>query len=155
MHQTREELEQAYRSAERSVERSRWQILWLRSKGKAIKDIIEVTGFGRTTISTLIHNYNAEGPQAVVDKRQFNMSEPALNDERQQQLFQALQEPPETGGSWTSKKVQQYIKKHFDLEVTEVCGWGYLRRLGFTVQVPRPTHIQAASPEKQQVFIKK
>lgn len=154
-HHTSEELEVAYRSAERPVERSRWHILWLKSKGKSISEMIEVTGFSRTTISILVRAYNTEGEAAILDKRQFNKSETALNAEQQETLFGALQRPPETGGLWTSKKVQLYIQKHFGLEVTRPCAWGYLRRLGFTVQVPRPTHVQAASPEEQGSFIKK
>lgn len=154
-HLTTEELEQAYRRAERPVERSRWHILWLKSKGKSIPEIIEATSFSRTTISTLIRAYNVEGTQAVIDRRQFNKSEPALNAEQQDKLAQAIQSPPETGGLWTSRKVQAYIQEQFGLEVTEPCAWGYFSRLGFTVQVPRPTHVQAASPREQQVFIKK
>lgn len=154
-HQTTEELERAYRAAERPVERSRWQILWLKSKGKSIPELIEVTGFSRTTISTLIGAYNSQGVEAVLDKRQFNKSAPALNEEQQKTLYQTLQSPPVCGGLWTSKKVQAYIQEHFALEVTEPCAWGYLRRLGFTVQVPRPKHVQAASPEQQALFIKK
>ena len=60
-HRTSEELEHAYRQAERPVERSRWHLLWLKSKGKMILELIEVTGFSRTTISTLIRRYNTEG----------------------------------------------------------------------------------------------
>ncbi|GAA5512440.1 hypothetical protein Dcar01_01154 [Deinococcus carri] len=154
-HLTTKELEQAYRQAERPVERSRWQILWLKSKGKSIPEMIEATGFSITTISTLIRTYNAEGVTAVSDKRQFNKSKPALNAEQQEALVQALQSPPESGGLWTSKKVQHYIQEHFDIEVTEPCAWGYFSRLGFTLQVPRPTHVQAASPEEQEHFVKK
>jgi transposase len=154
-HHTVEELELAYRRAERPVERSRWHILWLKRKGKSIPELIEITGYSRTTISTLIRNYNDRGQSAVLDQRQFNKSEPALNDSQQQMLFAVLQHPPETHGVWTSQKVQRYIREHFKIEITEPCAWGYLRRLGFTVQVPRPTHIQAASREEQQVFTKK
>lgn len=154
-HCTAEQLEEAYRRAQRPVERSRWHILWLKSKGKSIPEIIEATSFSRTTISTLIRAYNAEGTQAVVDRRQFNKSEPALNPEQQDKLAQAIQSPPVAGGLWTSRKVQAYIQEHFGLEVTEPCAWGYFNRLGLTVQVPRPTHVQAASPQEQQAFIKK
>ncbi|WP_084046489.1 winged helix-turn-helix domain-containing protein [Deinococcus hopiensis] len=30
-----------------------------------------------------------------------------------------------------------------------------MKRLGFTIQVPRPTHKEAASPKEQGAFIKK
>ncbi|WP_019012451.1 helix-turn-helix domain-containing protein, partial [Deinococcus aquatilis] len=63
-HQTSDELELAYRQSERAVERSRWQILWLKSKGLSIPEIKAVTSFSRSTISTLIRAYNKDGPAA-------------------------------------------------------------------------------------------
>ncbi|WP_084046687.1 helix-turn-helix domain-containing protein [Deinococcus hopiensis] len=48
-----------------------------------------------------------------------------------------------------------HIQEHFGIALTEVCVWGYLERLGFTAQVPRPTHTEAASPKEQGTFIKK
>ncbi|THF68063.1 helix-turn-helix domain-containing protein [Deinococcus sp. Arct2-2] len=83
-HQTSNELELSYRPSERAVERSRWQILWLKSKGLTIPELNEVTSFSRSTISTLIRAYNAGGP-AVVDQRRWNKSAPALNAEQQEQ----------------------------------------------------------------------
>ncbi|WP_026298506.1 helix-turn-helix domain-containing protein, partial [Deinococcus aquatilis] len=80
-HQTSDELELAYRQSERAVERSRWQILWLKSKGLSIPEIKAVTSFSRSTISTLIRAYNKDGPAAVVDRRRWNKSTPALDVE--------------------------------------------------------------------------
>ena len=154
-HQTSDELELAYRQSERAVERSRWQILWLKSKGLTIPEIKAVTSFSRSTISTLIRAYNAGGPAVVVDKRRWNRSAPALNVEQQAALLNVLQSPPAAGGLWTSQKVQAYVNEQWSVQMTSVCAWGYLRKLGFTVQVPRPTHVQAATPEQQGVFIKK
>ena len=154
-HRTSEELEHAYRQAESPVERSRWHILWLKSKRKTILELIEVTGFSRTTISTLIRRYNNEGVDAVLDRRQFNGSAPALNEAQQEVLFLAIRDTVPDSGLWTSRKVQKYIHETFDIEVTDVCAWGYLRRLGFSVQMPRPKNVKAASPEAQGAFIKK
>lgn len=128
-HQTSAELEHAYRTAQRPVERSRWQILWLKSKGKSIAEIMEATGYSRSTISVLISKYNAGGPDAVRDKRQDNRSEPALNIEQQKKLAQILAEAPPTGGIWTSAKVQEYVREHFNVHITQPCAWGYLKRL--------------------------
>ncbi|SMB93144.1 Transposase [Deinococcus hopiensis KR-140] len=132
-----------------------WQITWLKSKGKSIPEIIDATGFSRTTISTLIAAYNANGEQTLLEKRQFNKSDPTLNPDQQEALFQVLQRPPERGGLWTSKKVKIHIQEHLGIEVAEVCDWGYLKRLGFPVQFPRATHTEAASPKEQGAFIKK
>lgn len=154
-HRSSEELEYAYRQAIRPVERSRWHLLWLKSKGKTIPEMIEVTGFSRSIISTLIRRYNADGIDAVLDRRQFNHSEPALNAAQQEILFLAIRDTPASSGLWTSRKVQCFIREHFEIQITDVCAWGYLRRLGFSVQMPRPKNIRAASSEERGLFIKK
>nr|WP_308425853.1 winged helix-turn-helix domain-containing protein [Deinococcus ruber] len=69
-------------------------------------------------------------------------------------LFLAIRDTLPDSGVWTSHKVQQYIQETFNIEVTDVCAWGYLRRLGFSVQMPRPKNAQAATPEEQGIFIK-
>lgn len=120
-----------------------------------ILELIEVTGFSRTTISTLIRRYNTEGVDAVLDRRQFNGAAPALNEAQQETLFLAIRDTLPDSGLWTSPKVRRYIQETFSIEVTDVCAWGYLRRLGFSVQMPRPKNAKAASPEEQGVFIKK
>ncbi|WP_084046386.1 helix-turn-helix domain-containing protein [Deinococcus hopiensis] len=78
-----------------------------------------------------------------------------MKPDQQEALFQALQKPPERGGLWTSKKVKIHIQEHFGIEVTEMCAWGHLKRLGFTVQVPRHTRTEVASSREQGAFIKK
>lgn len=154
-HLTVNELELAYRAATRPVERSRWHILWLKAKGKTPRQLVDATGYNRNTISTLVREFNQHGPQAVRDKRQDNHSDPALTLVQQQQLSQALLEAPPMGGFWTGGKVQLYVQQKFGVQITEVCAWGYFKRLGFSVQVPRPRHHQAATPAEQNDFKKK
>ncbi|WP_425429976.1 hypothetical protein [Deinococcus hopiensis] len=69
-------------------------MVWPKSKGKSVLETIDATGFSRTTISTLIAAYNADGEQALLDKRQLNKFDSALNPAQQEALFQALQRPP-------------------------------------------------------------
>ncbi|PNY80576.1 winged helix-turn-helix domain-containing protein [Deinococcus koreensis] len=149
------ELEASYRSAHRPVERSRWHILWLKAKGYPPRQIADATGYNRNTISTLVRRYNQHGPEAVRDKRQDNHSDPALTPDQQRQLSEALMETPPRGGVWTSGTAQAYIYEHFAVAITEVCAWGYLKRLGFSVQLPRPRHHLAADPDVQAAFKKK
>lgn len=153
-HRTTDELEQAYRAATRPVERSRWQLLWLKSKGKTIPELMDATGYSRTTISVLISQYNKHGPEAVRDKRQDNRADTALTLDQQTQLSQALLNTPPMGGVWTSGKVQAYVQEEFGIKITPPCAWGYFKRLGFSVQMPRPRHHRAASPEVQDTFKK-
>ena len=118
-HRTTDELEQAYRAATRPVERSRWQLLWLKSKGKTIPELMDATGYSRTTISVLISQYNKHGPEAVRDKRQDNRADTALTLDQQTQLSQALLNTPPMGGVWTSGKVQAYVQEEFGIEIPD------------------------------------
>lgn len=154
-HHTTDELEQAYRTATRPVERSRWQLLWLKSKGKSIPELMDATGYSRTTISVLISRYNQHGPGVVRDRRQDNRADTALTLDQQTQLSQALLNTPPRGGVWTSGQVQCYVHDAFGIEITAPCAWGYFKRLGFSVQLPRPRHHRAATPEQQDAFKKK
>lgn len=154
-HRTVTEFEALYRSAHRPVKHSRWHILWLKAKGYPPRQIVEATGYNRNTVSILVRRYNQHGPEAVRDKRQDNRSDPALTLDQQQHLAAVLLDTPPSGGVWTSGTVQRYIYEHFAVEITEVCAWGYLKRLGFSVQMPRPRHHQAATPDVQDAFKKR
>jgi len=153
-HYSSEELERRYRQAQRPVERSRWQILWLKSRGKRITEIIDATGYKRWSISTLIRQYNLHGEAGVRDLRQDNGSQPALEATQQQQLLAALSLPPPGGGFWSGPQVKRHVQQHFGAEITQVCAWSYFNRLGYSVQIPRPTHIRAATPDQQDTFKK-
>ena len=150
---TLEELEIAYRSAERAIERSRWQIIWLKKKGKSIAEIIDATGYSRGHISNLIRNYNSDGIDALIDQRRFNGLDLKLSDEQQRILSEEIRNNPDK--QWTSEKVRIFILEMFAIKMTEVCAWGYLKRLSFSYQQPRPRNVNAATEEKQEEFIKK
>jgi hypothetical protein len=64
-------------------------------------------------------------------------------------LRAALAEPPADGGLWTGPKVAAWMAARLGREVWPQRGWGYLKKLGHSLQVPRPRHAKAASPEEQ------
>lgn len=152
-HHTVEELETAYRLATRATERSRWQIIWLKKKGKSIPEIMDVTGYSRWTISRLIAKYNSDGVEALIDQRRFNGLDLRLSDEQQETLREVIKNNPDN--QWTSEKVRIYILEEFKIEMTEVCAWGYLKRLGFSFQQPRPKNLNSATDEDKVDFVKK
>lgn len=97
-HHTLEELEFAYRRAKRPIERTRWQVIWLKRKSKTTTEISDVVGYRPDTICKLVARYFAYGEDALVDRRQFNRSELALNPQQQAQLLNALQTEREDSG---------------------------------------------------------
>lgn len=155
-HFSSEELFEYYRTAKDAVERSHWQIIWLKSQGKTTPQIREVTGYCDDWIRAIIHRYNAHGADGVRDKRHDHPGpEPMLSDEEQQELARLLDtgKAPD-GGPWTGPKIARWIEAKTGREkVHDQRGWDYLLRLGFTAQTPRPRH-QERDPAQQEAFKK-
>jgi transposase len=153
-HLTREELEQRYRAARSAVERGRWQILWLLACGRSAQEVAEVTGFGRDWVYRVARRYNREGPDALADRRQHNRGHPPLlTPEDEAELAALLARPRSDGRFWTGALVGQWIGERVGRPVGYRRGWVYLRKLGFTLQQPRPRH-QQADAEAQQALKK-
>ena len=103
----------------------------------------------------MLKRYNAEGEAALRDKRKNNTGVRFLDETQQAALAAALSAPPADGGLWTGPKVAAWISETLQRRVSDVSGWKYLKRLGYTLQTPRPQHQAAATPEAQQTFKKK
>jgi len=91
------------------------------------------------------------------DRRHTNpgAAERALLSERQQrELRQALLAPPPEGGMWSSSKVARWIARRTGRPNEHAeRGWEYLRNVGNTLQVPRPSYAEA-DKEEQEAFKK-
>ena len=156
-HLTSAELQQRYRATQDAAEARRWQALWLFSQGKPIGEVATLVCLHRNSVGKLIKRYNQDGPSAVADGRADNPGgrQPILSPEQEEQLRAALRLPHPDGGVWTSARVAHWIAQTTGREhVYEQFGWFTMRRLGFTPQVPRPRHRDAASPEQQEEWKK-
>ena len=89
----------------------------------------------------------------MADGRRNNGSAPLLADEDLAALDLSLQSPPPDGGLWSGPKVAAWISGRVGVECTNKTGWSYLKRLGYSVQRPRPRHPDA--DEKAQAAFKK
>ena len=153
-----EELEERYRKAHDPVERSHYQILWLISQGKTTTQVMEVTGYSRGWIQQLARRYNADGPQALGDRRHRNpgaRDRALLSADQHEELREVLTKPPPDGGMWNSPKVGEWIERRTGkaLSRKKQSGWEYLKRLGQSPKVPRPQH-QKADERGQEAFKK-
>jgi transposase len=153
-HLSTQELEERYRRAREPVERTHYQIVWLLSLGKLTREVAEATGYSPEWIREVSRRYNEDGAEGLGDRRHRNPgAAPLLSPEQQQELGEALEEPPEDGGMWNSAKVASWIEERTGRRVRAQRGWEYLRRLGYTPQVPRPAHA-GADEEEQEAFKK-
>jgi transposase len=144
-----EELQQRYRTAEDSVARSQWQMLWLLAQGMPTAQVAQVTGYGVRWIQEIARRYRA-GPQAIGDHRHTNPgAAPLLDGAQQAQLQTALAGPAPDGGIWTGRWVAYWMSEVLGRPISVQRGWEWMRRLGFTPQRPRPreTRADAAAQE--------
>jgi transposase len=74
---------------------------------------------------------------------------PTLNAKQAQALETALRGPAPDGGLWTSPKVATWIKKKTGKQLHATTAWRAMRAAGFSLQIPRPRHRQAATADEQ------
>ena len=66
-HLSESDIFERYRKTTQAVERTHWQIIYLKGQGKTVGEIAEVTGYSPAWIRRLIHRYNQEGPDAFIN----------------------------------------------------------------------------------------
>jgi transposase len=145
-------LEARYRHARDPVARSQWQIIWLLAREEPSAVVVAATGYSPGWIATVVGRYNRDGVAGIGDRRHRNAgARPLLALDQQAALRAALAQPAPDGGLWTGPKVAAWIAERLGRPVHAQRGWEYLRRLGYTPQVPRPAHTEA-DPAAQAAF---
>jgi transposase len=157
-HHTSQELEKYYKQCKDAKEKTRRQAIWLYSINASPSQVSQATGLTSNWVYKLVIRYNAQGLKGLVDlhcERPGGDQRAILNPSQQAQLVKALQGHAPDGSLWTAPKVAVWVKENTGKTLKNVTAWTYLRRLGLTLQVPRPKHLQAATPEEQIAFKKK
>lgn len=155
-HLTTSELYRRYRACRQPQEKLRWRALYLISGGELANHAARRIGRSSGWITDLARRYNERGVEAVPDARGAVAPgrRSRLNAEAVQALDAALRVSPADGGLWTAPKVAAWIQARTGTSVNPSTAWRIMRRMGFTLQVPRPHHRRAASVEEQAAFKK-
>lgn len=150
------ELEARFCAASTTTEARHFQTIWLLAQGRTISEVAAVVSFVPRWVEELLQRYNAEGPQALGDLRRHNRRAPGvLTPDVLAALAERVQRPPDGGGLWTGPKVAAWIAVYLGREhVHPQRGWDALKRIRWSIQMPRPLHPAAATPEEQEVFKK-
>ena len=157
-HASTEELERRYRKAKDPVERSHHQIVWLLSQSRTTEEVCEVTGYSPGWVRRIARRYNERGVEGLGDRRHANpgaRERALLDEEGQAQLREALLGSPPGGGMWSGPKVARWIARRNGLEKVHVQrGFEYLRKVGMSPQLPRPSNAQGADDSQREAFKK-
>lgn len=145
------EVQERFRKEDDPVARTHWQVVMMAMKGAPSKEIVNATTYGRDWVFVILKRYNERGPSAIGDGRAKNGKAPMMSDEDLYALAEALQDEPPGGGLWSGPKVARWMGERLGRRVHPQRGWDYLRRLGFRLKVPRPSHA-SADPEAQEAF---
>ena len=145
------ELEARYRAARDVTEARHFQAIWLLAQGRTVLEVAEVLAFVPRWVTQLAARYNASGPEALGDRRRRNgRAASLLTEEVLAALAARVRAPPEDGGVWSGPKVAAWMARHLGLaKVHPQRGWDALRRLGWSLQSPRPRHPRAAAPAQK------
>jgi Winged helix-turn helix len=109
-------------------------------------------------VRQIARRYNEWGIEGLGDRRHANPGarERALLDEAgEAELREALFGPPPGGGMWSGPKVARWIAERNALEKVHVQrGFEYLRKVGMSPQLPRPSNAQGADDSEREAFKK-
>jgi transposase len=153
-------LEGLYRKASDPVLRTHLLMVWRMSLGEPIRVVARMVGYSEKWTREIARRYEYEGGvEGLGDRRHGNpgAKERALLDEEgQAELREALLEgSPPGGGMWSGPKVARWIEQKRGLEkVHAQRGWEYLRKVGMSPQLPRPSNAQGADSDEREAFKK-
>jgi transposase len=146
-HRTANQIRSKYRSCRHPTEKVRWHALWLLARADRDRTpaaVADLVGPSAVTVRAVLHRWNDHGPEGVADRRKGNGAAPKLSARRRAALYAALQKRPPDGGLWTGPKVATYVRDRWRVAIRPETGWRWLVALGFSLQVPRPSHPKAA-----------
>jgi transposase len=156
LHLTPEEIARRYRACRSGVEKTHWQVLWLLTRpDQPLSPARAAQQVGLTPVwcRALLKRWNVDGPAGLADRRVgANGGQSKLTPEQHIDLWAALRKSPPDGGLWTGPKVAAYVRDRWDVRVCKQTGWEWLRGLGFSPQVPRPSHPEAATPAARRAW---
>lgn len=155
-HLSIDELEARVRGCSDAVERSHCQAIWLLAKGHSTAEVAEVVALTPRWINKLARRYERTGAVALGDQRRRNPGgKPLLSAADLAALRERLRRPPDDGGLWTGPKVARWIAARLGLaHVHAPRGWEALKKLGWSIQEPRPKNPKSATPEEEEAFKK-
>ena len=158
-HASTQELEHRYKKARDPVERSHLQIVWLLSEGRTTEEVCQVTSYSPGWVRRIARRYNERGVEGLGDRRHRNpgaRERALLDEEGQAELRKALLEgSPPGGGMWSGPKVARWIEERNGLEkVHAQRGFEYMRKVGMSPQVPRPSNAKGAPASEREAFKK-
>ena len=156
-HLTERQILRKYRACRHPVEKTRWHAVWLLARtdeDRTPARVADLVGLPAVTVRDVLRRWNGRGPDGLADRRKGNGADPKLSARQRGALFNTLQGRPPDGGLWGGPKVARYVRGRWGVTVRPETGWRWLKDLGFTLRVPRPSHPRSADPPTRRAWKK-
>ena len=141
-----EAIKQAEQRTKDKKTSQRLRILMWRYEGLKVREIAEITGMRKDSISQLCKRYREQGLEEFM-RNKYTSHNHALTEEQEQAILAEFEEAAEAGQAVTA----QEIKARFDEVRGKDTGRGYiymlLKRHGWRKVSPRSRHPKAADEE--------
>ncbi len=133
--------------SEASDPRTHLQMVWRMSLGDSVGEVM--VGYSEKWTT---HGLR-EGVEGLSRHGNPGAKERALDEEGQARLREALLEEAAGRGMWSGPKVARWIEEETGMErVHAQRGWEYLRKVGMSPQVPRPSNAKGAEASEREAF---
>lgn len=145
-----EELKAHYRRCSCAVERRRTQAVWWLVEGRSRQEVLDLSAYSNSSLVEVIRRYNEQGLVGLKDKRHENPGAPSLlSDEELLLLAQVVRKDYAKGIVWDGAKVVQWLHRELDKDLHISRAYEALAKIGFSPQLPRPTHSKANVAEQE------
>ncbi len=149
------DLEQFQKNAPDHWAWRRAEIIRLASEGYNNLEIQEITHTNEKNVRELINRFNAEDFTGLLRKKTISHNS-KLTSEEIEYLKQILRNPPHLFGytvfAWTVKLVWRLIEDIFGKKYHPRYIYTLLRRIGFKIVKPYPTHIKQDEKEVEKFY---
>lgn len=155
-HLTVDGLGERYRTARDATEARHFQAIWLLAQGRKVSEVAGLLAFVERWVELLVVRYNRDGPDALGDLRRNNgRAASVLTPDLLAALAERVKTPPDDGALWSGPKVARWMADYHKLQhVHPQRGWDALKRIRWSIQVPRPRNPRAATPDEQAAYKK-
>ena len=146
------ELHNAFVSEKNIRAKMRLHAAFLRRQGKKIDDIANTLGATKGAVSKWLTKLNNNGLKAAMPIKQTGRPKRMSAKELRLLRRDLLKEPKKLGydyGMWSTKLVQDHVKKKFKASFVGRHMRRLLQNMGFTQQKPRPIDYRADSAKQR------
>ena len=152
-HLSVDELQAGYRGSDDATPARHCHVIWLLVQGRTCADVAGLASFALRRVEQLLERYNAFGPGNIGDRRRGNGAAPTvLTPEMMAAVRERARRQPDDGGVWLARNVAAFMAAELGRRVAEQRVWEPLCAIGWTIQSPRPRHVESATPEEQAAF---